>query len=72
MANGDSPKETNGVPYSKSNSREQDQLLLEPFTYIMQVPGKNVRKKLLYAFNLWLDVEEKKGIYSLFGTHLVD
>jgi geranylgeranyl diphosphate synthase type 3 len=34
---------------------------LEPFTYLLQVPGKNIRKKLLHAFNLWLDVEQKKG-----------
>ena len=51
----------NGIPYSKTNSREQDKLLLEPFTYILQVPGKNIRKKLLAAFNAWFHVEEKKG-----------
>jgi geranylgeranyl diphosphate synthase type 3 len=63
--NGDGPaasdKGGNGVPYSKCNDHEQDKVLLEPFTYLLQVPGKNIRKKLLHAFNLWLDVEQKKG-----------
>jgi len=47
-------------PYSASNSKEQDRQLLEPFTYLLQIPGKNVRKKLLKAFNIWLKVDEEK------------
>jgi len=47
-------------PFSTNNSREQDKLLLEPFTYLLQVQGKNVRKKLLKAFNTWLNVDEEK------------
>uniref|UniRef100_T1DSZ4 Geranylgeranyl diphosphate synthase-like protein n=1 Tax=Dendroctonus frontalis TaxID=77161 RepID=T1DSZ4_DENFR len=32
--------------------------LLEPFNYILQVPGKNIRAKLAEAFNLWLQIPE--------------
>ena len=50
----------NGIPYSEGNSKDQDKLLLEPFAYLLQVPGKNVRKKLLHAFNAWLDIPQDK------------
>ena len=52
-----------GMPYSGSNSREQvntdmvpstcsyqplqDDLLLEPYSHILSVPGKNIRGKLI-------------------------
>lgn len=36
------------------------QKLLEPFHYILQVPGKNIRSQLTKAFNYWLDVPEDK------------
>ena len=48
------------VPFSKSNDETQDKLLLEPMMYLLQIPGKNVRKKLLYAFNIWTKVEDDK------------
>lgn len=50
------------VPFSKSNSEEQDKLLLEPMLYLLQVPGKNVRKKLLSSFNNWLKVDQEKVV----------
>lgn len=53
-------KEEVQCPFSANNSQEQDKQLLEPFTYLLQVPGKNVRKKLLKAFNIWLKVDEEK------------
>jgi geranylgeranyl diphosphate synthase type 3 len=31
---------------------------LEPYTYHSQIPGKEIRSKLIEAFNLWLDVPE--------------
>lgn len=34
------------------------QILLEPYTYTSQIPGKEIRSKLIQAFNLWLDVPE--------------
>lgn len=30
--------------------------MLEPYTYILQIPGKEIRSKLIEAFNIWLDV----------------
>ena len=49
-----------GIPYSKTNSIDQEKKLLEPLAYLLQVPGKNIRKKLLHAFNLWMNVEDSK------------
>jgi geranylgeranyl diphosphate synthase type 3 len=51
---------TTKVPFSKSNGEEQDKLLLQPMLYLLQVHGKNVRKKLLHAFNLWTKVDVEK------------
>ena len=51
---------SNKVPFSKSNDEAQEKLLLEPFAYLMQFPGKDVRVKLLHAFNVWLQVDETK------------
>ncbi|GJQ72952.1 hypothetical protein Trydic_g1594 [Trypoxylus dichotomus] len=44
------------IPYSKNGNKEQDKKLLEPFAYILQVPGKSVRSKLARAFNHWLKI----------------
>ncbi|KAJ3664466.1 hypothetical protein Zmor_000029 [Zophobas morio] len=46
--------------YSKSNDKSQDEKLLQPFTYILQNPGKNIRFKLAQAFNHWLNIPEDK------------
>ncbi|XP_044761253.1 geranylgeranyl pyrophosphate synthase-like [Coccinella septempunctata] len=43
---------------SRSNDKEQDEKLLEPFTYICQIPGKNIRSKLARAFNHWMKIPE--------------
>ncbi|XP_023692035.1 geranylgeranyl pyrophosphate synthase [Paramormyrops kingsleyae] len=37
-----------------------DRMLLEPYRYLLQLPGKQVRKKLSQAFNHWLNVPEDK------------
>lgn len=34
------------------------QILVEPYTYLAAVPGKEVRSALVDAFNLWLNVPE--------------
>lgn len=34
--------------------------LLQPFNYILQVPGKQIRTKLAHAFNYWLNVPTDK------------
>ena len=41
---------------------ETDQSLLDPWTYLMSFPGKNVRSKLIDAFQMWLGVPEDKII----------
>ncbi|KAJ8965447.1 hypothetical protein NQ317_006445 [Molorchus minor] len=53
---------TSALPYSKENDRQQDEKLMEPFSYMLQVPGKNVRSKLAVAFNYWLHIPDEKLI----------
>lgn len=48
------------VPYSSSGDKDQDEKLLQPFTYILQVPGKQIRAKLAQAFNIWLKIPDDK------------
>uniref|UniRef100_A0A1B0AY66 Geranylgeranyl pyrophosphate synthase n=4 Tax=Glossina TaxID=7393 RepID=A0A1B0AY66_9MUSC len=40
--------------------REQDEILLQPFTYIQQIPGKQIRSQLALAFNHWLNIPVEK------------
>ncbi|KAI4459555.1 geranylgeranyl pyrophosphate synthase [Holotrichia oblita] len=54
------PSQKNYIPYSRNGNKEQDEKLLEPFAYILQVPGKNIRSKLARAFNRWLRIPEEK------------
>jgi len=35
-------------------------VLVEPYNYIAQMPGKDIRSKLIQAFNLWLKIKEDK------------
>ncbi|XP_016924805.1 terpene synthase isoform X2 [Drosophila suzukii] len=44
----------------KSTQKEQDEILLQPFTYIQQIPGKQFRSELALAFNHWLLIPEEK------------
>ncbi|XP_055688735.1 terpene synthase isoform X2 [Lutzomyia longipalpis] len=44
----------------KSHQEQQDQILLQPYNYIHQIPGKNVRGKLALAFNQWLNIPTEK------------
>ena len=48
------------IPSSKTNNDGQDELLLEPYTYILRKKGKDIRPKLLEAFNIWLHVPQEK------------
>ncbi|CAH2105308.1 unnamed protein product [Euphydryas editha] len=45
---------------TKGGDKNQDEKLLMPFTYIQQVPGKQIRSKLTVAFNYWLKVSDEK------------
>ncbi|CAG9559899.1 unnamed protein product [Danaus chrysippus] len=44
----------------ENGNKDQDEKLLMPFTYIQQVPGKQVRAKLTLAINYWLKVSDTK------------
>ena len=48
------------IPYSHTNNEEQDEILLEPYTYLLRKKGKNIRTRLLRAFNVWLGAHEEK------------
>jgi len=48
------------VPFSESNSKEQDILLLEPYAHLLTVQGKNIRRKLISGFNTWMNVDPGK------------
>lgn len=36
----------------------QKQILLEPYEYLCAHPGKDVRTKMIAAFNVWLQVPQ--------------
>jgi len=46
----------NPEPWSSSDESK----VLEPFIYVTSTPGKDIRTKLLDAFNLWLKVPQDK------------
>ncbi|XP_047487880.1 geranylgeranyl pyrophosphate synthase-like [Penaeus chinensis] len=43
-----------------NNNKEYDQILLQPFTHVLQVTGKMTRGKLVEAFNYWMRIPEDK------------
>ncbi|XP_060067019.1 geranylgeranyl pyrophosphate synthase-like [Ylistrum balloti] len=45
---------------SPSFEQTTEQVLLEPYKYICQIPGKKVRSKLAEAFNHWLNIPPEK------------
>ncbi|CAM9378110.1 unnamed protein product [Ectocarpus sp. 6 AP-2014] len=45
---------------SPTRGHEVDQDIMEPFHYINQVPGKDVRGKLIDAFQIWLDIPAER------------
>lgn len=40
--------------------QSNEAVLLEPFSYISSHPGKDIRRKLIGAFNTWLNVPADK------------
>ena len=42
------------------NTKFKFQTLLEPFKYITSNPGKEIRGKLIEAFNIWLNVPPER------------
>uniref|UniRef100_A0A914UKW5 Geranylgeranyl pyrophosphate synthase n=1 Tax=Plectus sambesii TaxID=2011161 RepID=A0A914UKW5_9BILA len=57
---------TNGCCSKGSDGREEmsadeiERVLLAPYAYICQMPGKHIRSKLATAFNIWLNVPKDK------------
>ncbi|VDC02873.1 unnamed protein product [Peniophora sp. CBMAI 1063] len=45
---------------SAAISERNDSALLEPFTYLTNMPGKDIRGAMISAFNIWLAVPEEK------------
>ncbi|KAI0757515.1 terpenoid synthase [Daedaleopsis nitida] len=45
---------------SETWSDAKESALLEPFTHIYSVPGKEIRGQMIEAFNVWLSVPEDK------------
>ncbi|KAF7369030.1 hypothetical protein MVEN_00229800 [Mycena venus] len=41
-------------------SPQDETAVLEPFSYIISNPGKDIRTQLMAAFNLWINVPEEK------------
>lgn len=44
----------------RNTGATSERILLEPYKYLLQLPGKQVRTKLAQAFNHWLQVPEDK------------
>lgn len=44
----------------EKTKEKAERILLEPYKYLLQLPGKQVRTKLSQAFNHWLKVPEDK------------
>lgn len=44
----------------KTGTSNPDQILLEPYNYLLQVGGKEIRTHLATAFNYWLQIPEDK------------
>ncbi|VVC98912.1 unnamed protein product [Leptidea sinapis] len=53
-------KSVDNVCAKKEVIEKQNEKLLRPFNYIVQLPGKRVRPKLIAAFNYWLQVCPEK------------
>jgi geranylgeranyl diphosphate synthase type 3 len=37
-------------------------MLVQPYEYLLEIPGKGVRSKLIFAFNEWLKVSKENLI----------
>ena len=48
-----------GQGRKKGWSADKEKILLGPYDYLFNHPGKDIRKQLIAAFNAWLDVPEE-------------
>ncbi|EIM86252.1 terpenoid synthase [Stereum hirsutum FP-91666 SS1] len=44
----------------RPSNREDDTAILEPYTYLTESPGNDVRAKIIVAFNSWLNVPARE------------
>ncbi|KAL9540051.1 hypothetical protein MBANPS3_009907 [Mucor bainieri] len=42
--------------HNRTEERSTEDIILEPYTYLISQPGKDIRAKLISAFDLWLHV----------------
>ncbi|KAL8794240.1 MAG: hypothetical protein Q9195_003194 [Heterodermia aff. obscurata] len=57
-----SPRKHNSITHALGGQRwssDKEKILLGPFEYMYDHPGKNIRKALITAFNAWLQVPEE-------------
>ncbi|KAF6842699.1 Geranylgeranyl pyrophosphate synthase 1 [Colletotrichum musicola] len=56
------PSTTTRVPLlaSGSHTNEHEQIIRAPLDYLLDLPGKDVRSKLMSAFNKWLQIPQEK------------
>lgn len=53
------PLGEDAVQSKKTWSQEKEKILLGPYEYMLDHPGKDIRKQLIAAFNAWLQVPEE-------------
>lgn len=44
---------------NREDTRTSEDIILEPYTYLLSHPGKDIRTKLISAFDLWLKVPKE-------------
>ncbi|KAF4447573.1 geranylgeranyl pyrophosphate synthetase AtmG [Fusarium austroafricanum] len=55
LAVGETGTTVNSAPYVR-----QEEIILAPLTYLLDLPGKDIRGKMISAFNQWLKIPENK------------
>ena len=51
------PSSLDGTKYKDGRwSEENERILMGPYDYMLQHPGKDIRRQLIHAFNEWLKV----------------
>eukprot|EP01134_Creolimax_fragrantissima_P001249 CFRG1249T1 len=58
MPNNEDTVSLKELPSFVARNDNYEDILTEPYLYYLRVPGKNIRKSLAGAFNLWLEVPE--------------
>ncbi|CAN8103574.1 unnamed protein product [Discula destructiva] len=41
-------------------NEKEEQVIQAPLTYLLEIPGKDVRSKMINAFNVWLQISDEK------------